>query len=353
MNTDFYRIIKQVNEKMIIDKYCILNESELQSRIYLALNEKYNETIQINVPNNVIFPDDKRKSLINNRVFREMLLNPKLGRNSPKPDILIFKPEQLTGVPKENKAISSWTGTYERIVETKFNANKKRSVDDIKKYPESLHDIIYCINFNHNLKGINISDNYIEFGGNGNINNNYENRDISETDVIDCILKVHNKHIMQTGSMIREKDFESWISYELELKFGNNGCIIYNGNNVIGYTTAIRNQISSSIFKTRRHDILIVNSIEFPSKYGKTQNVLSSSFEIEIKTSHSDTHNWFRGRITDELNKMRIYKNITGGIPIFVLFRFGSPIFVDDYYETVNQFPEIKFLYLCSNGEKL
>lgn len=354
MNAIIQKALQSLSHHVATDTLCVLNESEFQSRIYLELCKHTVEDVPVCIPHAVIFPNEFREKPMCRRVFREMVLDPSLGRSSPRPDILLFKHLQLVGVPKQNGAISSWQGQFDAIIEIKFNVTARKSVADREKYPIDRHESLYCINYRPKQSGTKIlSDDYVEFGGVGTMRNELSKRvDVREI-AIESIQRVHKMHMSSPASMIREKDFESWLSRELELIIGKDGCQVVQDGRTVGSTTSVRNQITAKKFPERRHDILIVDALEYPKGVGKVQNILRASVEIEIKTSNSNSHNWFDGRINDEFEKMVKFKQIFGGLPIFVMFRLGSPIFVEDYNRTVKKYPDIKFMYLCSNGEVL
>ena len=339
-----------ISKKINSDQYYILNEAELQSQLYLELTKLLNETVEVEVPNCVIFPDDFRHQEINTRIFREIRLDKNLGKKNIKPDLTIYKSSKLIALPKKNKAISSWKGEIELIIELKFNVSKNSSLKDLKKYDKEDSTPVIYINYKPNKTGITWEENYIELGGKGNIQAVAKTHNIDLRHVLRSINKVHKRYCKHPASMIREKDFESWISFELENIVDVNTCDIISDNKVIGSTTAIRNQITPLSFIKRRHDILIVDSLELPSKVGCRQNVLSTFAEVEIKTSHSNSHNWFDGRLNDEFDKMTEFNKRFKGVPIFVMFRLGSIIYLEDYLNAVKSYPQIRFLYLCSDG---
>ena len=345
--------INQLMKDISQDRYIILNESELQSRIFNYLTEYSDNDINYTVPRSVTFPDEHRSGVMRQRAYREIVLNPKLGRISPRPDIVIYTGDSIIAVSKENGAISSWESEEKIIVETKFNVGNMSLLRDENKYAEEYRLNLFTVGYDSMGSNIKcVSDNRYLIGGLGEIGDGRE-WEFNNGLIGDSIHEVWLDFQKCPAKYLREKDFESRLTNKIENRIGFKGCKIVNDGKVVGFTTSVRNQISTSVFGKRRHDILIVESLCLPKRIGKVQDVVNPLLEIEIKTSHSNSHNWFRGRLDDELSKMCEFNQLTGCRPIFLLFRFGKPIFVNDYKAMTKKYPLIDFMYLCSNGESV
>jgi hypothetical protein len=104
---------------------------------------------------------------------------------------------------------------------------------------------------------------------------------------------------------------------------------------------AIRTQLSGPwagiLGVNRRHDIAVL-SID-----GRQLDA-----EIEIKTSHSDSHNWFvKNEVTKEFGQMNLLRaNGLVGYALFVMYRYGHPMWVKDAEALVAQHPLVDFRFL-------
>lgn len=333
------------------DRFSILNEAELQHHLYLALCRNAKGVPATAVPPSVVSASELGRAPLRHRAFREMLLDPAMGRTSPRPDISLLRPTLATAVPKGNGGISTWKGEFEALIETKLGTSASKANKDPAKYPEHLRSVVRQLLFDERSEGLSQRGDTLILGARGAV---AEATGKSPRDLVDAcreaIRRVHDTYCQSPASLVREKDFESWLALELESILSGWRCPIVDGGRTVGATSPVRMQVSTTLFPQRRHDVLVIDKLGVPSGVGSRQPVLSSAVEVEIKTSHSNQHNWFDGRLDGELSKMTRYREETGGKPIFVMFRLGAPIFIEAYRRMAKQYSKVEFHYLCSDG---
>lgn len=140
---------------------------------------------------------------------------------------------------------------------------------------------------------------------------------------------------------LREKDFESRVLAKLraarlpraDYSLPDGSCVSID---------PVRAQWSGPwaehLGRGRRHDIVVLH----PSG----RSLLA---ELELKTSHSDSHNWFRKReVEGELHAMQslVQKGLLARAR-FVMFRYGLPLWEADAETLFKRFPDVEFDYIA------
>ena len=156
---------------------------------------------------------------------------------------------------------------------------------------------------------------------------------------LDDVAKEYRNHPV---GCLREKDFESRLFGILrDAKFPRVPFWLPDGSCVS--IDPVRAQWSgewaNSLGRGRRHDLVVLH----PS--GRA--LLA---ELELKTSHSDSHNWFRKRdVEAELQAMHHLVEV-GMLRRgrFVMFRYGSAKWEADAKALFKRYPHVEFSYICA-----
>ena len=141
---------------------------------------------------------------------------------------------------------------------------------------------------------------------------------------------------------LREKDFESRLFGKLRARsFPRVPFWLSSGSCVS--IDPVRSQWSGewaqSLGRGRRHDLVVLA----PSG----RSLLA---ELELKTSHSDSHNWFRKKDIEGEVQAISHLIATGGLARgrFIMFRYGSPKWEADAAALFSRHPLVEFQYVCA-----
>jgi hypothetical protein len=342
---------EDVEAALLADPTAILNESELQAFLQHSLNRILATTPKLTLESDVI---NRRlgETFTCRRVYRE--LKATSGRGSFEADLVVLGEGTQTICAKQNGAPARFRPPYAMIIETKIDASPKMILagrpgrkiaastllTDVEKWsgtdasydvysvvltavPEWYSDLPNVIAIKRPIcqcppRNCNEADSMAAAS-------NYEK----------AISQVHELYKKEPFWFIREKDFETELFWSLRT--------------VAGLSPEFLNPVRTQCFsahpellgKRRRHDLVVLGS-----------DARRLSLEIELKTSHSDTHNWFRKcEVKGEYNSMHSLRE--AGLldrALFTLFRYGSPKWLDDAASLSAEFPTVELDYRCSEA---
>jgi hypothetical protein len=153
---------------------------------------------------------------------------------------------------------------------------------------------------------------------------------------------LHDLHCRQPIGMLREKDFESRIMGILRAACRWSSVHrLPNGREVA--INPVRAQWhggwASILGMRRRHDLAVLR----PDGAGL-------HVELELKTSHSNSHNWFR-KADVEKEMMSISQLIEAGTldyGCFAMFRYGHAMWQEDAKALSARHPKVDLRYFCA-----
>ncbi len=284
------------------------------------------------------------------RVYREAKIKP--GR-SAEPDIVVLRNAPQVILGKGNGAPSRFLTPYSLIIETKMDAspndvlagksgnliNQLTLRNDLGKWhvPSEAQDVISVVYTAQPQK--------------------YE--DCSNTVVIKRTLPknrakaatveaTHNacqayKEVetalfeefrREPFKFLREKDFETYLFVKMRTAVDVNPSELHPVHTQ--WWSAWKNLLG----RKRRHDLVVL-----------APNREDLALEVELKTSHSDQHNWFRKQqLHGECDAMhRLVEHGKLNRAVFLMYRFGAPKWEPDAEEVCNRFPNVSLDYRCSD----
>ncbi len=376
----------EIEELLSVEPSLVLCERELQILLQQKLLDLFPEKVDCVLKSPTYTPQGlTREQLTINRVFRELNLIPTLGRNSPKPDIVVVEKREQTIIPKQNNAPSSFIPPFSCIIETKvainwsnvFSSNTIKKKNGIKMIMQDIEKYK-----NNNLINDDISSHFIFI-----ILTQYpeiysklstekfsiltikyphvfhlETTRGAEDDfdykscIKDAIKEIHDLHKAFPLLMLREKDFETFFVHSLRKRKIPYVPAIEKNGEIKGYINPVRSQWVTPNDGTRTqrrvHDVIILKNPVYLSRWQSTQNFLPIYAEFELKTSNSNSHNWFRKNgLKKELEYMS--DSIKRGDLLagyFLMFRFGEKRWKDDADQLTRQFNRLKHYYLSSHS---
>lgn len=133
---------------------------------------------------------------------------------------------------------------------------------------------------------------------------------------------------------LREKDFETYLFSRMR------AAVDVNPNELHPVRTQWWSAWANLIGRRRRHDLVVL------APHGETL-----ALEVELKTSHSDQHNWFRTRDLikefDAMHQLVAHKKLKSAI--FLMFRFGPPKWQGDAKKVCDKYPNVTLDYRFSD----
>lgn len=365
MKTILRNVCKSIESDLAEDPTLIVNEAELQAMIQIELLKTLNEMVETKLLQGTL-----RRShhpiLKVPRVYRE--LKPQGSRSGKEADILILKNETQYIEPKENGAPARFKGPFAAIVETKIDTDWDRLCtgrygapkasalnNDLEKWQqyeiEGRVDEVFCIVLTPRPEIYDGMESVIT------IRHSPDNLiDWDEGDVVNCqskdawqtsqnaLLETYVFYSAHPVGMLREKDFETRIFNYIRENFQGRSKLRLSNGRIISMNS-VRTQFvgewSKTINKKRRHDIIIMR----PNGEG-------AIVELELKTSHSDSHNWYRkAEVAEEYNNISsLIGNGSLDFGAFVMFRYGKAFqgWEVDRIALEKKFPKVQSYYFCA-----
>jgi hypothetical protein len=341
--------LKELGELIARDPWSILNESELQALLQFSLLKALPQRPLLSLGSGLL---NRRAttSYSSRRVYRELKVSS--GRASLEADLVILHDAPQLLQPKANGAPSRFRVPYAAIVETKIDATpaeilagsagRRLSPDvlsrDLAKWPigeiaDEVWSLVYTAHpeWYAGIKGV-----ITVRRPQKTIREPLPNRDASfaAAHAFDQAVKeLHLQHRAEPFWFLREKDFETELFIALRRAVGREG----HGLNPV--RTQWFSTHSQLLARRRRHDLVVL--ADQPGKL---------LLELELKTSHSDTHNWFRkSDVAAEYAAMQMLKR-SGHLEraVFTLFRYGAERWMEDAKALSLLHPEVELSYWCT-----
>jgi hypothetical protein len=344
-----------VESELARDPTAALNEAELQALLQAALLSIGPAYLPARLAPEVIrhmhHPD-----LMVQRVFRELKLDG--GRGGKEADLVLLQDRPQIVEAKQNGAPARFRGPFAAIVETKIDASamsmlsagKVRPrvdalISDIAKWRQyadaGLVDQVVAVVMTAEPAAYSGLDNVVTIQRSPASLSDWEpTLTIDPWHLIDVALEeVADEYRRYPMGCIREKDFETRLFTRLRsARLPKAKLTLPNGRSI--GIDPVRAQWSgewsSVLGRGRRHDLIVLD----PSG-------ASLLAELELKTSHSDSHNWFRKReVEGELDAMhRLVEHDLLKRGRFVMFRYGSRMWEDDAHKLFSRYPNVEFAY--------
>ena len=339
------------------DPTAALNEGEFQALLQVALLDLLPDRCEATLGEGVI-ARLHHPSLTVPRVYRE--LKPEGGRGGKEVDIAILqnRPQVVEG--KLNGAPAKFAPPYAVIIETKIDASATAMLMGKRARPRTadlLNDIEKWAAYRSSgtvqaVAAVVLTAEPEAYEG---LENVFAVRRLppkrgvlSAADPVDpwpfidvALAEVAEEYRCHPVGCLREKDFESRVLAKLraarlpraDYSLPDGSCVSID---------PVRAQWSGPwaehLGQGRRHDIVVLH----PSG----RSLLA---ELELKTSHSDSHNWFRKReVEGELHAMQslVQQGLLARAR-FVMFRYGQPLWEADAETLFKKYPDVEFDYIA------
>lgn len=347
-----------VADMLQADPTAALNESELQALLQIALLDRLPDRVEASLSLEVL-ARSHHPSLTVPRVYRE--LKPDGGRGGMEVDLAVLQDRHQIVRGKGNGAPAKFEPPYSLIIETKIDASalnfamgrtvRTRAAalaEDLNKWhnyvANGMVDGVVSVVMTAQPEAYEALPNVIA------INRPLPPRcEPFEHDVIDpwplidrALRDVAEEYRRHPVGLLREKDFESRLFGILRSAhlprapfwLPDGTCV-----SIDPVRAQWSGQWANSLGRGRRHDLIVLH----PSG----RSLLA---EVELKTSHSDSHNWFRKReVEAEIQAMHhlveVGKLHRGR---FVMFRYGTAKWEADAEVLFTRYPNVEFSYVCA-----
>lgn len=347
-----------VEDALARDPTAALNECELQALLQVELLQLLPERVEASLSDEVL-SRAHHPPLTVPRVFRE--LKPDGGRGGREVDLAILqdRPQIVRG--KLNGAPAKFEPPYAVIIETKIDASAVAALSgrstrarsgalatDLGKWRSYIDQ-----GWVENVVSVILTAQPEAYEGLPDVitirrafparDDAFQNAAFDPWPQIDRAMKeVALEYRAHPVGCLREKDFESRLLGKLRnANFPRVPFWLPDGSCVA--IDPVRAQWSGewshSLGRGRRHDLVVLH----PSG----RSLLA---ELELKTSHSDSHNWFRKReVEAELQAMQHLIDV-GRLERgrFVMFRYGAALWQADAETLFARFPRVEFEYICA-----
>jgi len=343
---------------LVRDPTAALNECELQALLQVELLRLLPDRIEAALSNEVL-SRAHHPALIVPRVFRE--LKPDGGRGGKEVDLAILqdRPQIVRG--KLNGAPAKFEPPYAVIIETKIDASAVAALSgrstrarsgalatDLGKWRSYIEQ-----GWVENVVSVILTAQPEAYDGLPDVitirrpipsrGDAFQNDAVDPWPQIDRALEeVAEEYRAHPVGCLREKDFESRLLGKLRAaNFPRVPFWLPDGSCVAIDPARAQwsGEWSHSLGRGRRHDIVVLH----PSG----RSLLA---ELELKTSHSDSHNWFRKReVEAELQAIQHLIDV-GRLDRgrFVMFRYGAALWETDAEALLARFPRVEFDYTCA-----
>lgn len=340
------------------DPTAALNESELQALLQIELLRLLPDRVPASLSTEVL-SRPHHPVLTVPRVYRE--LKPDGGRGGKEVDLAILqdRPQMVRG--KLNGAPAKFEPPYACIIETKIDASavaaltgrstRARSsalATDLGKWQTHIGQGLV-----ENIVSVIMTAQPEAYAGLPDVItirrsapafcDAFQSGGVDPWPMIDeALQEVAEEYRGHPVGCLREKDFESRLFGKLRAArlprvpfwLPDGTCV-----SIDPVRAQWSGEWSHSLGRGRRHDIVVLH----PS--GR-----SLVAELELKTSHSDSHNWFRKReVEAELQAMQhLIEEGRLERGRFIMFRYGNPLWEADATALFHRYPRVEFEYLCA-----
>jgi len=330
--------------------WLIINESELQAYLQALLLERLKETPPVTLAPNL---NNRRSgySFSCRRVYRELKVEE--GRSGKETDIIVLTNDKQTILPKANQAPARFLPPYDIIIETKVDAssaqiiNRKASSSlsakvikqDIAKWQQkkglanNILSIVYTATPEKYYNLSNVITIRRTIADQPPLLPDKNNSLLAAKSYDKAVKNLYQKFARQPLWYIREKDFESELLYSMQKN------LTLHPERLSPVRTQWYSEHKDLLKKNRRHDLVVLSDVQ--------GHLL---LEVELKTSHSDSHNWFRKKDVDKeydsINTLVNNKLLSRGV--FAMFRYGEKRWIEDTINLNQKYPRVELNYFCS-----
>lgn len=337
-------------EASLFDRpFDVLNEAELQAFLHSHLLAALPEEPELILADDVVNrrPGSKYRC---RRVYREAKVRP--GQAGLEPDLVILEDRPQLILPKQNRAPSRFRTPYEAIIETKMDASPEDVLQgrqgrvikpsvlkaDAGKWacPEEARSIINVIytarpdDYPEDERTIIIKRTLAKAEP---IQPSRHARLLALELYERAVQELYMSFREEPYRYLREKDFETalFVYMRQALRVARDALHPVRAQYCVDWRDVLG--------RSRRHDLVVL---------GDQSETLA--LEVELKTSHSDRHNWFRTRdLQKEFEAIHILcerGHLERGV--FLLFRYGELRWQEDAKAASEQFPRVELDYRCA-----
>jgi len=344
-----HQAVAALEARLFVNPFLVVNEAEFQALLQVELLKVFPEEVELSLGPKVV---DRRPGqfLKARRVYRESKIRP--GQVGQEPDLIILRNAPQVILAKENGAPSRFLCSYDAIIETKMDASpsqvfsgncgkalSRRVIEnDLGKWQvpnESplVLSIIYTANpdwYSGWPQTISVRRAVAQTSPK-------EPSHSAVNEAIcaypDAVSSIHREFLEHPFRYLREKDFETQLFIRMRDR------ITIGPDEIHPVRCQWWSEHKAVLGRKRRHDLVILT--------GRTGDL---ALEVELKTSHSDQHNWYRTRaLTGEFEAMQKLKS-AGSLKraVFLMFRFGPERWQSDAEALCARFPSVEFDCRCS-----
>ncbi len=340
---------KRLEVQLGKNPFHVVNEAEFQAMLHAELLQEFPEEVALSLAPGVI---DRRpgQPLKGRRVYREAKIRP--GQAGQEPDLIILHDAAQTILPKENHAPSRFVCPYAAIIETKIDATPAdilsgkpgRSLaasvidSDLRKWlvPSEtglVLSIIYTANPDWYAGWPNVVTVRRVIAPAPARLPSAATIKAATGAVGRGIDTIHAAFRAKPFRYLREKDFEAELFNVLR------AASAVSPDELHPVRSQWMSAHSETLGRRRKHDLVVLGAV--PG---------ALDLEVELKTSHSDQHNWFRNKeLVREFGAMQTLRE--AGVldrALFLMFRFGPLKWQGDAASLCATYPAVEFDYRCS-----
>ena len=366
MDIDILKLAcSEIEKELAADPTLILNESELQAILQLKLLQLLPEQLPATLASGTL-KRGHHPELFVPRVFRELKLD--AGRAAVEADIVVLTNSAQRVVPKANGAPKGFRGPFAAIIETKIDTPMaqllagaagpsalKAVQADFKKWETHLGTGLIPFMFSviltprperyanqSNILAIRHCADGVKDWQSVSPELNAQNRNVAKNAATAATLILHAHHKQFPLSLLREKDFETRLLADLRQACTWRSALRMPNGRIV-QASPVRSQWTGSwadlLGMRRRHDIVVLRA-----------DGLGLHTELELKTSHSDSHNWFRKAEVE--GEMRAIQTLIqrGALDhgAFVMYRYGKAMWSADANALASRYKSVDFQYFCA-----
>jgi hypothetical protein len=343
------RAARALEKRLEACPFLVANEAEFQAELQVELLNEFPEEVELTLGPGVV---DRRpsKPLKARRVYREAKIRP--GQAGQEPDIVILGVGRQTLLAKENGAPSRFACPYEAIIETKMDASPTQVLAshpgkplaskiiqadlakwDVPAEAKVCLSIIYTARPEWYAPRPDVIALRRPLVG--------RPAGLPSTTAIKgaisayaaSVAEIHAEFAAHPFRFLREKDFETQLLHRMRLR------VPVRADELHPVRCQWWSEHSGVLGRKRRHDLVVL--AKEPGRL---------ALEVELKTSHSDQHNWYRtSALKGEFDAMHQLKaHGTLARAVFLMFRFGPDRWQSDAQSLCASFPLVEFDCRCS-----
>lgn len=331
----------------------VLNESELQAVLQEALLGAFPQTLPLTLASGVA---NRRNggTFTCRRVYREARV--RSGKMRPDPDIVVLTDTPQTIFPNHNGAPSRFGRPYQAIVATRVDATvhqilagkegraipnevlqKNRSKWTSGIDAKEIVNVVYTAHpecYKDDRQVIAIRRQVVGDNADGSLPDQRASQHAAAMfePVLSQLQSVFQR---EPYWFLGEKDFETYLFN------GMRRALAECSQEVNPVRAHWWTEQSLALQHRRRHDLVVLSDVKGDLR-----------LEAELKTSHSDRQNCFTQKpVDDEFGAMQTrikHGSLERGI--FLLFRLGACMWINDAKRICAKYPDVKLVYQCSEA---